>query len=109
MSNRGQDFPALECMIFPHCGLPVPAPTVSATWTWEIGLWMAVGTQRCIPPQFLAEAITPSRDRAAWRTLIALESVGLTLGCPPGPLSSQDSLRHEQWCNADPIDALGSE
>jgi len=40
---------------------------------------MAVGTQRCIPPQFLVEAITPSRGWAAWRILMAPESVGLAL------------------------------
>jgi hypothetical protein len=69
---------------------------------------MAVGTQRCIPPQFLVEAITPSLCGAAWRTLI-VEAAGLTLDCPPRPLSSQDSIRREQRCNSDPIDALGCE
>jgi len=88
---------------------PDPSAESFCTWTWEIGLWTAGGIQGCIPPQFLVEAITPSLCWAAWRTLIALESVGLTLDCPPRPLSSQDSIRREQRCNSDPIDAPGSE
>jgi hypothetical protein len=67
-------------MIFRIAG-PDPSAQSFRHWTWVIGLWTAVGSQRCIPPQFLVEAITPfsvgspSGPSSRWRRSGSLSAV----------------------------------